>query len=62
MEAGNLGAASLLQTLVENHEQALRHNLDAAAHDPKNTERAMDGFITAVAEKSPSIEQVRKVR
>jgi hypothetical protein len=58
LEAGNLGAASLLETLAENHEQALKHNLDAAAENQEQTEAAIEAYVDTVGQKSPSIEQV----
>ncbi|XP_021946683.1 uncharacterized protein LOC110844719 isoform X2 [Folsomia candida] len=57
LEAGNLAGASLLETLAENHEQALRHNLEAAAENKQETETAINGYMDIVGQKSPSIEQ-----
>lgn len=57
LETGNLAAASLLETLSENHEQALKHNLEAAGANSKDTETAIDSYVDAVGN-NPSIEQV----
>lgn len=58
LEAGNLAAASLLETLTENHEQALKISLDAARENLKESETAIHAYTDAVNGKTPSVEQV----
>lgn len=60
VKAENFEAASMLETMAENHEQALQHNLAGAAANKEGSMDAINKYLASIDyTKKPNVEQVR---
>ncbi len=61
VKAENFEAASMLETMAENHEQALQHNLAGAAGSKGGSMDAINKYLASIDyTKKPNVEQVRR--
>lgn len=59
MKAENFKAASILETMAENHEQALQHNLAASESKKDCNKEAINKYLNSIEHtNNPSVEQV----